>query len=110
MISLASFRPLSSSAVDPRKFASQDGTFEESRIHKTAKDILNPAEPNTRDFTYFMLGNGRIIYASTARLALIKVMPSLSFSLPFPISSLTSHLFPSPPPLLSSLPTSSLPP
>jgi hypothetical protein len=48
-------------------FASTDGGFEKDRISK------GPGESNTRDFTYFMLGGTRFIYASTARLALIKV-------------------------------------
>ena len=30
-------------------------------------------DPTRREFTYFMLGGGRFIYASAARLALIKV-------------------------------------
>ena len=48
-------------------FASTDGTFEKDRIMK------NAGGKNTRDFTYFMLGGGRFVYASAARLALIKV-------------------------------------
>ena len=46
---------------------SYDGTFEKDRIKKKAGD------PTRREFTYFMLGGGRFIYASAARLALIKV-------------------------------------
>ena len=61
-----------------RKFShslgSTDGGFEKDRIIKL------PGDSNQREFTYFMLGGARFIYASTARLALIKV----SFtSLPF---------------------------
>ena len=48
-------------------FGSADGAFEKDRIVKKA------GETNTREFTYFMLGGGRFIYASAARLALIKV-------------------------------------
>lgn len=31
-------------------------------------------EANTKEYTYFLLGNGRFVYASAARLALIKVI------------------------------------
>jgi hypothetical protein len=48
-------------------YGSPDHGFEKDRISKSA------GEENTRDFTYFMLGGARFIYASTARLALIKV-------------------------------------
>ena len=51
----------------PPFYGSVDGGFEKERIVKA------PGEGNTRDFTYFMLGNNRIIYASAVRLALIKV-------------------------------------
>ncbi len=46
---------------------STDGAFEKDRIPKSAGD------PTRREFTYFMLGGARFIYASAARLALIKV-------------------------------------
>ena len=46
---------------------STDGAFEKDRIPKVAGD------PTRREFTYFMLGGARFIYASAARLALIKV-------------------------------------
>ena len=46
---------------------SQDGGFEKDRIVKA------PGDPSRKEFTYFMLGGGRFIYASVARLALIKV-------------------------------------
>ena len=71
-------RPLvrSSSQFSTKYFSTQsyglgstDGGFEKDRIVKT------PGEPNKREFTYFMLGAGRFIYASAARLALIKVFP-----------------------------------
>ena len=51
---------------------STDGSFEGDRIPKAAGD------PSRREFTYFMLGGARFIYASAVRLALIKV----SFLLP----------------------------
>ena len=47
---------------------SADGAFDKDRIPKKAGD------PTRREFTYFMLGGARFIYASSARLALIKVM------------------------------------
>jgi hypothetical protein len=46
---------------------SADGGFEKDRIHKKAGD------PTRREFTYFMLGGGRFMYATIARLVLIKV-------------------------------------
>ena len=49
-------------------FASTDGGFEKDRI------VKGVGEGNQRDFTYFMLGGGRFVYASAARLALIKVL------------------------------------
>lgn len=52
---------------------SVDHGFEKDRINKSD-------EQNTRAFTYFMLGGGRFIYASTARLALIKFVASMSAS------------------------------
>lgn len=47
---------------------SADGAFDKDRIPKKAGD------PTRREFTYFMLGGARFIYASSARLALIKVI------------------------------------
>ena len=52
---------------------SADGAFDKDRIPKKAGD------PTRREFTYFMLGGARFIYASSARLALIKVM-KIAFS------------------------------
>jgi hypothetical protein len=46
---------------------SADNNFVENRIKKA------PGEENNRAFTYFMLGNTRFIYASAARLILMKV-------------------------------------
>jgi hypothetical protein len=52
-------------------YGSVDGGFEKERL------VKGPGEGNARDFTYFMLGNNRIIYASVVRLALIKVIDHL---------------------------------
>jgi len=62
------------SSLANTNYGSTDGLFEKDRIKKA------PGESNTRDFTYFMLGGGRFIYASTARLALIKFVASMSAS------------------------------
>ncbi|KAJ1413946.1 Rieske [2Fe-2S] iron-sulfur domain-containing protein [Ochromonadaceae sp. CCMP2298] len=53
---------------------STDGGFEKDKIMKVA------GEGNQRDFTYFMLGGARFVYASAARLALIKLVASMSAS------------------------------
>jgi len=71
------FTPSSSrylSTIAKPNYGSIDGAFEKDRIPKTAN------EGNSRDFTYFMLGGGRFIYASAARLALIKFVASMSAS------------------------------
>jgi hypothetical protein len=57
----------SSVAKSTEDFGSIDHAFEKDRIKKQAGD------PSRREFTYFMLGGARFIYASAARLALIKV-------------------------------------
>ena len=49
-------------------YGTVDGAFEKDRIKKI------PGQANSRDFTYFVLGGTRVIYASAARLALIKVI------------------------------------
>jgi hypothetical protein len=54
---------------------STDGSFEGDRIPKAAGD------PSRREFTYFMLGGARFIYASAVRLAVIKVSFHLGRSL-----------------------------
>lgn len=46
---------------------SADGGFEKDRI------VRAPGDPTRREFTYFMLGGARFVYASAARLALVKV-------------------------------------
>lgn len=43
----------------------QDGYFEKDRLPK--------GDPGKREFTYFMLGMGRFVYASSFRLILLKV-------------------------------------
>jgi ubiquinol-cytochrome c reductase iron-sulfur subunit len=53
-------------------FSSTDGGFEKDRLAK------GPGSGNQRDFTYFMLGGARFVYASAARLALIKFVSSMS--------------------------------
>ena len=57
-------RPISLTSTNT---PSPDNSFEEARIKK------GPGDENNRAFTYFMLGNTRFIYASTARLILMKV-------------------------------------
>lgn len=77
MTSSSSRRPAqvsSFSSLAPTDYGSTDGLFEKDAIKK------GPGEANTRDFTYFMLGGGRFLYASTARLALIKFVASMSAS------------------------------
>lgn len=51
-----------------------DGGFEKDKFPKVA------GETNSREFTYFLLGGARFIYASAARLALIKFVSSMSAS------------------------------
>ncbi|CAM9488662.1 unnamed protein product, partial [Ectocarpus fasciculatus] len=53
---------------------SPDHGFEENKIQK------GPGDENNRAFTYFMLGNARFIYASTARLILMKFVSSMAAS------------------------------
>jgi ubiquinol-cytochrome c reductase iron-sulfur subunit len=48
-----------------------DGSFEKDRIHKA------PGEANQREFTYFMLGGARFIYANAVRLALVKFVATM---------------------------------
>lgn len=62
------------SSIPIGKYGSADGAFEKDRIVKTA------GEGNQREFTYFMLGGTRFIYASAVRLALIKFVSSMSAS------------------------------
>lgn len=71
----ARFASTGATAVGPEalNLGSPDHGFEKDRINKAD-------EQNTRAFTYFMLGGGRFIYASTARLALLKFVASMSAS------------------------------
>lgn len=55
------------STAPVHNFESKDGHFENDRIIKA------PGDPTRREFTYFVLGGARLVYASVARLALIKV-------------------------------------
>lgn len=57
-----------STSAPASPYASVDGTFEKDRIAK------NPGDPTRREFTYFVLGGARLVYASAARLALLKVI------------------------------------
>ncbi len=56
------------STVASTDLGSADHGFEKDRVKK------HLGETNTKEFTYFVLGNGRFVYASAARLALIKVI------------------------------------
>ncbi len=57
---------LSGDVVDqPSALGSRDGYFE--------KSLLPRGDANRREFTYFVLGAGRFLYASAARLILIRV-------------------------------------
>jgi hypothetical protein len=58
--------------VETVEYASPEKLFTESRLKKAA------GESNRRDFTYFVLGGSRFIYASAARVVLIKVRWRLS--------------------------------
>lgn len=55
-------------------YGSTDGLFEKDRIQKSAGDV------NTRDHTYFLLGGARFVYASAARLAVVKFVATMSAS------------------------------
>jgi hypothetical protein len=62
------------STVASTDLGSVDHGFEKDRVKK------HLGETNTKEFTYFVLGNGRFVYASAARLALIKVPLILSLT------------------------------
>lgn len=49
------------------KLGSVDNLYAKDKIQK------KPGDPNKRDFTYFVLGGARFIYASAARLVALKV-------------------------------------
>mgnify|MGYP003386953763 CR=1 FL=1 len=55
-------------------YDSIDTGFHDYKIDRKAGD------PTRREFTYFMLGGGRLLYASVARLAVIRVSLSYSYS------------------------------
>lgn len=57
----------SSSSTTVDKLGSFDNYYDKDKIHK------KPGDPNKRDFTYFVLGGARFIYASAARLVALKV-------------------------------------
>lgn len=64
---ITSFFSTSHTAKTNENFDSPDHGFEEYRIKRA------PGDPTRREFTYFMLGGGRILYASVARLAVVRV-------------------------------------
>ena len=53
-------------------YSSPDHGFEEYKIKREAGD------PTRREFTYFMLGGGRMLYASVARLTVIRFVASMN--------------------------------
>ncbi len=64
--STADAASLSDSVVDPPSaLGSRDGYFE--------KSLLPRGDAYRREFTYFVLGAGRFLYASATRLVLIRV-------------------------------------
>ncbi len=65
-LSTRSMEGISDRVVDPPSaLGSRDGYFE--------KSLLPRGDANRREFTYFVLGAGRFLYASAARLILIRV-------------------------------------
>jgi ubiquinol-cytochrome c reductase iron-sulfur subunit len=60
------------SSLASTDLGSADHGFEKDRVKKQL------GETNKKEFTYFVLGNGRFVYASAARLALIKFVASMS--------------------------------
>lgn len=64
----------SSFSTSSDNYGSFDGGFEKDKIQRGAN------EDNSKNFTYFLLGGARFIYASAARLALIKFVATLSAS------------------------------
>lgn len=65
----ARIAPLSTATGAGDKMGSYDNLYEKDKIKK------KPGDPNKRDFTYFVLGGARFIYASAARLVALKVSP-----------------------------------
>ena len=58
--------------------ADHHGTYD--TLYEDAKIDYSEGDPAKKEFTYFMLGGARFIYASLARAALIKVVATLSAS------------------------------
>lgn len=56
-----------SGVTDTKNLGSVDHYFDDDRIKKT------PGSPNNRNFTYLVLGGGRLLWASGARLAVMTV-------------------------------------
>jgi len=78
--SFANLMVPSQSAVVPEKeaqeqFSSHDGYFEKYQLPPT-----DPLDKSQRNFVYFVAGTARVFYASAARLAVIKIISSLSAS------------------------------
>ena len=48
--------------------------------YDTNFETVQTGDPGKRAFTYFMLGGGRFVYASVARLAVLKFVSSMSAS------------------------------
>lgn len=65
--------PPPTSAAVTANYDSPDHGFEEYRIKRTGA-----GDPTRREFTYFMLGGGRLVYASVARLAVIRFVASMN--------------------------------
>lgn len=70
----ARIAPLSTASGAGDKLGSYDNLYEKDKIQK------KPGDPNKRDFTYFVLGGARFIYASAARLVALKVRPCVDLS------------------------------
>lgn len=62
---------LSGQILNTTDFSSVDHNFDKDRLKKTEL-----GEDNSRDFTYFLLGADRMVFASLARLTLVKVRGS----------------------------------
>jgi len=69
------------------RLGSPDDLFDAERIRK------NPGDPTRREFTYFMLGGARLIYASAVRVALVKVSSYLRNNFWFDLAYLINFKF-----------------
>lgn len=65
-------RSLSSSSTSADEFTSQDGLFNHVKVGQ------NSVDPTGRTHQYVVMGGARVMYASMARLTVMKVMGSLS--------------------------------